>query len=343
MNITTKHSLILGLLIVFVMFSVFATSGIAAGADVKINLAQYQTGPEFPGYRIAEYFKSRVDELSGGRIEINHFAGDLLGDWETQEIHVKEGSLNMCKAPASSTFDLEMEFVRMPYVIFNWEGAKNVYGPGGGGEQLLNEICQRNNTYCLGVEPEGFIVVVSTKEFTPLPGHESIGKLKTRVMPAKIEEISGGTLGFLTLSMSWGEIHSALMLGTIDAAMGPCYGEAPLFKDVVKKQYNYNYGFAAAPWIINLDLWNNLSEEDQGILQTAMTEAIGREWDRGTETEETAMAEMREAGVDVVYLTDEQMAANVEAMRDKVWSWAAENIYNVEFMDKIKSFAQPVN
>ena len=342
MNTVKKHSLILGLLIVFIMFSVFATSGIA-GADVKINLAQYQTGPEFPGYRIADYFVKRVDELSEGRIEINHFAGDLLGDWETQEIHVKEGSLNMCKAPASSTFDLEMEFVRMPYVIFNWEGAKNVYGPGGGGEQLLNEICQRNNTYCLGVEPEGFIVVVSTKEFTPLPGHKSIGKLKTRVMPAKIEEISGRTLGFLTLSMSWGEIHSALMLGTIDAAMGPCYGEAPLFKDVVKKQYNYNYGFAAAPWIINLDLWNSLSEEDQGILQTAMTEAIGREWDRGTETQETAMAEMRDAGVDVVDLTNEQMTANVEAMRDKVWSWAAENIYSEEFMNKIKSFAQPVN
>jgi len=126
MNTVKKHSLILGLLIVFIMFSVFATSGIA-GADVKINLAQYQTGPEFPGYRIADYFVKRVDELSEGRIEINHFAGDLLGDWETQEIHVKEGSLNMCKAPASSTFDLEMEFVRMPYVIFNWEGAKNVW------------------------------------------------------------------------------------------------------------------------------------------------------------------------------------------------------------------------
>lgn len=343
MNIKKRFNYtIFALVIFFSILGIFVTSGIASEPEYVINLAQYQTGPEFPGYRIAEYFKERVDELSDGRIEIKHFPGDLLGDWETQETHVKEGSLDMCKAPASATFDLEMEFVRMPYVIFSWDGAKEVYGPGGGGEALLNEIMVRNNTYCLGVEPEGFIVVVSKNEFTPLPGHESIKKIKTRVMPAKVEEITGKTFGFSTLSMSWGEIHSAIMLGTIDAAMGPCYGEAPLFKDVVKYQYNYNYGFAAAPWIINNDLWESLSAEDQEILQTAMREAIGIEWDRGVETEENAMAEMREAGVEIIDLTSEQLSANIEACRDQVWNWAAQEIYDEELMNTIRGFAEPL-
>lgn len=343
MKIVKKYILVfLGLLLVFFMFSIFVSSGSASGSSYKINLGQYQTGPEFPGYRIAEAFVKKVGELSDGRITINHFAGDLLGDWETQEIHVKEGSLDMCMAPASATFDPEMEFVRLPYVVFSLEGAKKVYGPGGGGKKLLNEICERNNTHCLGVEPEGFIVAVSTEKFTPLPGDPSIKKLKTRVMPAKIEEITGKTLGFLILSMSWGEIHSALMLGTIDAAIGPCYGEAPLFKDVVKYQYNYNYGFAAGPWIINLDLWNNLSKKDQEILQTAMDEAISIEWDRAAKTEEESMSIMRKAGVEVIDLTKEQMMANVIALRDKVWSWAAKNMYSEEFMNTIKSFAEPL-
>lgn len=161
-------------------------------------------------------------------------------------------------------------------------------------------------------------------------------------MPAKIEEITGKTLGFMTLSMSWGEIHSALMLGTIDAAIGPCYGEAPLFKDVVKYQYNYNYGFAAGPWIINLDLWNSLPKKDQEILQTAMDEAISIEWDRAAKTEEESMSIMRKAGVEVIDLTKEQMMANISALRDKVWSWAAENMYSEELMNKIKSFAEPL-
>jgi len=343
MKIVKKHSLIvLGFLLIFVIFSVFVSSAAASGSSYKINLAQFEASPEMPCYRVAEYFMKRVNELSNGRITIKHFPGDLLGDWETQEIHVKEGSLDMCVAPPSATFDIEMEFVWMPYLFFNWEGAKDVYGPGGGGEKLLREICLRNNTYSLGVTPEGFGVVLSTKEFTPLPGHESTKKLKVRVMPTKTEEITGQTLGFATLSMSWGEIHSAMMLGTIDGAMGPNYASSPLFKDVTKQLYGYNYAFTAAPWVINYDLWKSLPAEDQEILQTAMSEAVDIEWEKGIEDEETAIAEMQEAGVQIVNLTKEQMAANIEACRDKVWSWAGENMYSEEFINRIKSFAQPL-
>lgn len=326
--------------LVLVLISILPISIFAS--EYVINLAQYQTGPEFPGYRIAEYFKQRVGELSDDRIEIRHFPGDLLGDWETQETHVKEGSLDMCLAPTSAVFDLETEFVRIPYLIFSWEGAKAVYGPGGGGELLLKNICDRNNTYCLGVYPEGFVIIVSKKKFTPLPGDPSIKGIKARVLPAKLEEITGKTLGFSTLSMSWGEIHSALMLGTIDAATGPAYAEATLFKDVINYQYNYNYLFGAAPWVINKDLWNKLSLEDQNILQTAMEEAIEIEWIKGRETEELAMEEMIEEGVEIIELTKEQLIANVEACRSEVWAWAEQNIYSKEFMDTIRGFAEQV-
>lgn len=342
MNILRKQiHQFFGLVTLFSIFCFFTCLSFAS--SYEINLAQFEALPEHAGYRCAENFVNRVNELSDGRIKINHFPGDLLGDWETQEIHVKEGSLDMAMAPPSAIFDVEMEFVWIPYLVFNWEGAKDIYGPGGGGEKLLKEICQRNNTYCLGVFPGGFNVIVSTKEFTPSPGHETVKKLKTRIMPTKTEEITGKVFGFSTLSMSWGEIHGALLLGTIDAAMGPNYGESPLFKDVAKYLYQYNYEFTAAPWIINIDRWKSLPLEDQEIIQTAMTEAIAIEWEKGIETQDVAIAEMQSAGVKIVELTKEQMAANIEACRDVVWSWAADELYSEEFMNTIRSFAQPIS
>jgi len=343
MKIVKKYNLVfLGLLLVFFMFSIFVSSGAAADSSYEINLAQFETGEDMPSYRVAEYFVKRVAELSDGRITINHFPGDLLGAWETQEIHVKEGSLDMCLAPASATFDIEMGFTRLPFVVFTWEGAKKVYGLGGPGAKLLNEICERNNTHSLGVEPEGFIIALSTRKFTPFPGDPTIKKLKTRVMPSKVDEKIGQALGFSTLSMSWGEIHAALMLGTIDATMGPTYPQSILFKDVVKYQYNFNYNFGAAPWVINLDLWESLTKKDQDILQKAITEAISIEWDRSLKVEEEAISTMRKAGVEIVDLTKEQMAACVATLRDKVWSWTAENMFSKEFINKIKSFAEPI-
>lgn len=307
-----------------------------------LNLAQYQTGPDFPGYRMAEYFKARVEELSEGRITVKHYPGDLLGDWVTQQIAVKEGSLDMTMAPATATFDPEIEFLFLPYMVFTWDGVRDVFGAGGKAEDLLNKIYSRNNVYYLANQPGGFINNVSNKKFTPLPGDPSIKDVKTRVMPSKMEEVTGKTLGFQTLSMDWGEIHSALMLGTIDAANGPAYPEAPLFKDVVKYQYNYQYTFASCPVIMNLELWNSLDKEDQEIIQTAMTEAAEIEWERAVEAQETAVREMEEAGVEVIDLTTEQMAANVAACRDKVWSWAAENFFSEELMKAVLSFAEPL-
>jgi len=321
---------------------IFISGAFASDAKIIINLGQYQTGEDFPGYRIAEYFAKRVNELSQGRIQVKHFAGDLLGDWETQEVHVKEGSLDMCFAPATAAFDPEEEFVRLPYLVYSWNGAKRLYTNGGEGEKLLNEICKRNNTYCIGVAPEGFSVIVSTKPFTPLPKHPSVKKIKARVMPAKLEEITGQSLGFMTLSMPWGEIHSALMLGTIDAAMGPVYGEVTLFKDVVKYMYNYNYGFYAAPWIFNLNRWNSLSKEDQRILKTAFDEAKNIEWERAIETQKNAVEQMKAAGVNVIELTNDQMAANVKVCREEVWDWASKHMFNKEFMEKLKGMAEKI-
>lgn len=343
MSIVKKLSF-LGLLLTFVIFSISICSGapIAPGSSYSINLAQYQTIPETNYYRNAEYFKERVGELSDGRITINHYPGDLLGGWEIQSSHVKEGSLDMCIMSITATFDPETEVFRMPYLVFDWEGGEKVFGPDGGGAKLLSEMCERNNTHSLGFDPTGFVVVISKKQFTPLPGHESIKKIKSRVLSSKLEEMVGRTFGFITLSLPFAEVNSALMLGTIDAAMGPTYEEAPLFKESIKYQYNYNYGFAGGPWIINGDLWKSLPAEDQEILETAMREAIDDSWEMSIGNQEKVVAEVREAGVQIVDLTKEQMAANVRAIRDTVWTWASKNMFSEELMNKIRSFAQPV-
>lgn len=332
--------------ILFLMFFFCATIssvfGSAQPQSYTINIAQYQTGVDFPGYRMAEYFKSKVEELSGGRITVKHYPGDLLGDWLTQQIAVKEGSLDMTMAPPTASFDPQTEFTVIPYLAFSLEGARKILGPGGEAEELLTEIYKRNNAHYMGIQPGGFINIVSNKKFTPLPGDPSIKGVKTRVMQTKLEEKTIQTLGFQTLSMPWGEIHSALMLGTINAASGPAFSEAPLFKDVVKYHYNYQYSFAAPAVIINLALWESLSTEDQEILETAMTEAVTIEWDRALEAQKAAIEEMKEAGVEIVELTPEQMGANVALCRDVVWKWLAENVYGEELMNTLLGFAEPI-
>lgn len=344
MLFSKKYSL--KVLVIFSVFVICVTcityASAAEAPSITINLAQYNPTGEFPAYRAAEYFKKRVDELSKGRIAIKHFPGDLLGDWQTQDVSIKEGSLDMALVVPSSLFDPELEFIQLPYLVFSWEGFKKIFGHNGTAEAILNEIFERNNCHLLGTLPAGFIGIISKKEFTPLPGDPSVARVKTRVMPLKLDEITGKTLGFQTLTLPFGEIHSGLMLGLIDAAMGPTTAESTIFKDVIKYIYNYHYNVSAVQFVVNHRVWNKLTKEDQEILQLAMDEAIEIEWGKALETEQLALKELEEAGVKIVNLTPEQMNANVKACRDIVYKWAADSLYSKEFMDKVLAIGEPV-
>ncbi|HUV57110.1 MAG TPA: TRAP transporter substrate-binding protein DctP [Dehalococcoidales bacterium] len=308
---------------------------------VTIILAQHKALPSMSGYSHAEQFRTTVWKNSDGRIEVKHFPGDLLGDWKVQVAQVREGAIDMSLCPASATFDKQLEFSVVPFVVFTWDGAKNAYQAGSPAAELIETICERNNTHFFGIDPMGFSIVVSAKEFTPMPGDSSITKLKTRVH-AKIAEITAQAIGFRTLTMPLSEVHGALMLGTIDAAFGPTYQEARYFTDVAKYVYQITSSFNPPAWIMNLDRWNSLSAEDQNILQTAMDEVLASAWEEAIVGEQEAIKLLEAEGMEIVAITPEQMHAIVQKCRDEVWPWAEENLIGKETMDMVKGFAQPL-
>jgi CO/xanthine dehydrogenase Mo-binding subunit len=136
--------------IIFVLLNISITLSFASDKTYKLKLAQYQPTEDYINYQVAEQFIKRVAELSNGRIIINHYPGDLLGGWETQQIQVKQGSLDICLSPASATFAPELEFTRLPYIVFDWESAKEVYGFGKG--FALSDVIVENTYITQAVE-----------------------------------------------------------------------------------------------------------------------------------------------------------------------------------------------
>ena len=309
-----------------------------------IKLAQYQGLPEMQHHQTALRFQASVEKASGGRITISHYPGDLLGDWEVQELNVKKGALDMTIALPSAGYDPDSEFVILPYIIFDWEGVQKVYGPGGPGAELAKKIQERNNAHFLAAVVTSPVVIHGSKRWVPMPGDPSMKELKIRVMPSKMEEITGKALGFGTvLSMPWSEVASAYMLGTIDGVMSNNTLEAITFKDHMKYCYKYSYILGADDWVINMDLWNSLPAEDQGIIQSAMEEAAQWANQNAEVMTQDTLTQMEEAGIEVIELTPEQMSANIEVCRDQVWPWAEENMLSKEVMDFIREqVAQPV-
>ena len=316
--------------------------GAPAPEKISITLAQHNPLPDMQGYKDAERFRALVWQLSDGRIEVNHFPGDLLGDWLVQIQQVREGAIDMAKIPPSASFDPELEFSVVPFVVFDWEGAKAAYQTKGSPAwELTRQICERNNTHMFGITPEGYSIVISAVEFTPMPGDPSITKLKTRVNTKMTEKIAQ-TIGFRTITMPLSEVHSSLMLGTIDAAFGPTYEEAMMFTDVAPFLYPITFAFSPPPWVMNLDFWNSLTPEAQDIITQAMDQVLERAWIDIIASEGNVKEVLAEKGVTIVPLTDEQMRAIVQKCRGEVWPWAEQELIPKQTMDLLRGFAQAV-
>jgi len=252
-----------------------------------------------------------------------------------------KGAIDMGRLPASAVFDPKLELACTPYIVNSWEGATAFFGPGGTASDLIADILEPHGLHHFACEPEGFGIVPATKQFVPMPKTPEIAKIKTRVPFGKMMEKLGQSFGMMVVSMSFGEVPSAMMLGTIDAAIGPTFPEATAWTDVIKYVYEYRYNIWVGSWEMNIDSWNSLSAADQDIIENAVSEALIHEWSRGEQSEQDNITFLKNAGVEVIALTPEQMKANAQAARDEVWPFAEEQ-FGKELMDQLKAVAPPL-
>ena len=112
-------------------------------------------------------------------------------------------------------------------------------------------------------------------------------------------------------------------------------GETPYF-------YRYNYSLEPQWIIMNLDLWNSLSKEDQQIIQRVADEVVKYQWTEIPKERTQYLNEWYpENGATAVELTPEQMALNVKVVRENVWPYF-DNMIGKLLMDEIRANAQPI-
>ena len=183
----------------------------------------------------------RIETAFGGRVTIEHFPGELLGDYAVQCDNTATGAQDMYWGAATESNSEKWVVQALPYVVFNWEQAQQFFGPGGNMHQVWEDISEESNWKMLAGSPEGLTGLVSKVELDPMPGPKG---LKARVMAVESAKSMMEAVGFDAITMPWSEIHSALMLGTIDATWGPTGADDfLLFSDAAQYAYLYNFNF----------------------------------------------------------------------------------------------------
>ena len=290
----------------------------------KIDLVMAVNGTDTQiDSRVARYFADMVEEKSSGNITVDVFPNDqLAGGNATKGIEmIAQGSVDLA-AYATCTLaviDSQLPVATIPWSFDSYQDARKVIDETGG-DYYAERLAKKGITY-LGSFHNGFRQITNSKTVVDDPS--DLKNLKIRVPGSEVYMGFFNALGADPTSMSWSEVFTAIQQGTIDGQEnGVSVTSTAKMAEVQDYLTMWNYSYENDLFIANTLVWNNLEEKTQKLLTECAVEACNWGRDALEAEEEELLAEFKEQGMTITYLTDEQKEVFSAAIAD----WKAEMI-----------------
>lgn len=254
----------------------------------------------------ATYFQTMVGEMSGGSLTIDKKApGELVGAFEVFDA-VSSGQADLYHSADYYFIGQHPGYAYFTAVPFGGtaQEVSNWYYHGGG-EELHDELGSIFNLKGMlagnsGSQSGGWFrkEINSAADFNGLKfrmpglGGQVLGK-----MGASVQNIPGG------------ELYQALSSGALDGLewVGPMADERAGFQEVAKVYYTAGFhepGSALAA-SVNLDVWNDLTPEQQAILRYASMATTQYQLAETLANNGAALARLQSQGVKTVQFSDD--------------------------------------
>ena len=305
--------------------AILATSGLAAEYTLKFS---HVVSPNTPKGKAADFFEKRLEELSGGRIDVQVYpSSQLYNDSAVLKALVLD-SVQMA-APSFSKFGKivpQLALFDLPFLFNDLDHLHRVQD-GDVGTKLKGLITAKGYV-ALSYWDAGFKQFSSSKKALINPS-DAEGQ-KFRIMSSKVLEAQFHAVGGNPQMMPFSEVYSGLQQGVIDAAENPISNiYTKKFHEVQKYLTISNHGYLGYLVVMSKKFWESLPADLQENVTQAMNEATEKEriWAQELENEQFELIKeyaKTTGNLEIFELTPEQRAS---------WKKAVEKIYP-EFYDE---------
>ena len=263
--------------------------------------------------QLAQDFKDKVEELSGGSIQIDLQPNGVLG----AEAQVLDGILgggttvdiSRISAFALSSYGCtKATLLSLPYTFVSrdhfWAFANRALA-----DEFLaepQEVGLPLRGICYG--EEGF------RHFFFKDPVETIDDLKGLKIRVSDDPVMNGLvegLGASPTVVSFTELYSALQTGVCDAAEQPIANyKSNAFQEVAPNLLLDGHTLGAVQLVITDNAWNKLSEEQQGWIMEAGEYASNKNAENSQAAEDEVLQELIDEGINVVEVEDKSVWAD---------------------------------
>ena len=269
----------------------------------------------------ANEFVTNVLDETEGRVNIEIYDNSQLGDYQLVQESVSTGEIEMQLATLGTNVDPSLQVAIAPYLVTNWEEAKQLYNSEDGMlNNYLSEQLEKQNIKLLAVYPQYFGSVFLAKEALD-PKNPNVSKdMKIRVPAMKSFEEFGKGIGFVVTPLPASEMFTSLQTGVVDGVLG---GGTELYYNQLSELGEYilpiNTHFEAHYLTVNKDKFESLNEEDQEAILNVAKEFETAAFAQAEEEQNKYNELIEEEGVEVIELTDEEVKVFADKVRKDVW------------------------
>src|SRR3954470_3571528 len=301
------------------MAGIIATGRAPAFAQVqpkKLVFAHINAIPESAAIAF-DWMAKEATTRSNGALDVQFFGKTLI----PQELEimnaVKSGSIAMgSPAGAAATVFPEMGALLVPYLVKDYASAYAMLN-GKVGDKLNKEIEDKYKLKVLCYYDYGFRHFWTSKR--PIIEPRDLRGAKIRVQQAKVfgDTISG--LGGSAVPMAWGEVVTAAKSGVIDGGDLPIVNMKALKVYEVSKYASMTYhNYGPTNVVMNLEIWNGLTPDQQKMLLDVSRETQGRirEATESVDNFAKAKSELEPFGMVVVEAKVEEFR---KVAQQKIW------------------------
>jgi tripartite ATP-independent transporter DctP family solute receptor len=298
-------------------------------AIIKVSLSQ---NPNEPQVRAVEFFKKNVEKKSEGKIKVDIYPNNQLGNQRDVIEGIQLGTIEMSNiASVMAGFVRELNIFELPFLFKNRKHFYAVLDSEIG--ESLKPAFNRRGFHLLGYFDAGVRHVLTVEK--PIHSFQDLKGLKIRTMENPLHLAAFKAFGANPLPMAYGELYTALEQHVIDGA------EAANTNYYAKKFYEPAPYWAQIGWIHLIEyvimsryFYEKLPPDLQRIIDESAVEMIRKErlWYR--ENEEKALTKLKEEGVIITYPERKSFAGAAK----KIYKNWADKVGGMGLIQKIIQF-----
>lgn len=283
-------------------------------------------------------FVNAVSERTDGHVKITVYPGEQLGGYEQTFEETMRGTIEFGINSASYSYSNDLSAVSIPALYSNFDDVQSTLSPGSAMYTKIDSAMDSLNLKFLGFYVGGFYNTILNVDVPE--GYADPSVAKSTLIRVPLQEVSDMTvaaLNFRTASLPGSELYSALETGIVDGCVGLDNAFVlSAFSDVVKNIIE-NKVFLSCDFIfMNKELFESLPAEYQTAIEECAADFQQACIDHQRELEDTIQPQLEAKGITMIPLTDEELAANFDKIREDVWPWCTEQ-FGEDFMNSLKA------